>query len=138
MPTQTLFAYVLGTDLDKVADDFQQRFDALQAEHAWVLKDVWVVNQRLPEPPAPAREWDLGFNLTLPATKRPANWESDVLAIANVFSQLNQATKRSFVIGIADPSSDPRDLYSVESANVDIEKLRAALTEATSKAPKRK
>ncbi len=128
MPTQTLFAYALGTDLDKVADGFQERFDALQSSHAWVLKDVWVVNQRLPDPPAAAQEWDLGFNLTLPAgKKRPADWTSDVLAIAKVFSELNKETSRQFVIGIADSKSDPKDLFTIDHPSFEIEKLKTAL-----------
>lgn len=134
MAAQTLFAYVLGTDLDAVAADLEKRFDALLAERTWALKDVWVVQQRVPEASSgePAVEWDLGFNLTLPA-KPPAAWADDIVAIANAFAALQKETKRSFVIGIADKSGDAKDLFDIDGPTLDEAKLRDALEAATAK-----
>jgi hypothetical protein len=134
MPKQTLFAYVQGTDLDDVLASFEARFDALVASRKWRLGDVWVVNQRTPET-GKATEWDLGFNLTLPAKKtRPDDWIEDLVAIATTFGELQRETKRSFVIGIHDSKTDTtQDLFFVDSDAPDLEKLRAAVSAATAK-----
>lgn len=143
MPTQTVFAYVLGTDLEKVAGVLEQRFDAMNNEQKWNLGDVWVVNQRLPESvpdkPTPAVEWDLGFNLTLPSgSARPANWIDDVVAIATTFAVLHRETGRQFVIGIHDQKTDrTEDLFRIDTDRPDLDKLKAELTRATAKATKK-
>src|SRR4051812_36359160 len=126
MAKLTLFAYVQGTDLDGTVATLEERLDALVASRAWVSKDVWVVNQRVAADPP---EWDLGLNLAIaPPRTRPAAWVDDVLAIAGAFGDLHRETGRSFVIGIHDEKkSTTRDLFVVDSAEPDLEKLRAAL-----------
>jgi hypothetical protein len=126
MPKQTLFAYVQGTDLASVAETLLARFDALAAERTWVAKDVWVVNQQFPGDPP---EWDLGFNLALAAPRtRPASWVEDVVAIVTLFGALHGETGRTFVIGIQDDKEDTvKDLFFVDSARPDLEKLKSAL-----------
>lgn len=133
MPKHTLFAYVDGYDLEGVAEAVEARLDALVAGRTWELADVWVVNQRHP-PDAGAKPgdlpaWDLGLNLTLPAgKKRSAKWPDDVVAIATAFGSLHSETGRKFVIGVHDGTSDDtKDLFLVDSATPDLEKLRKAL-----------
>jgi hypothetical protein len=133
MPKQTLFAYVQGTDLEAVAETLAARFDALAAERTWVAKDVWVVNQQFPleagAKPGDVAEWDLGFNLALAGARtRPAAWVEDVVAIADLFASIHRETGRKFVIGIHDDKTNTtKDLFFVDSAKPDLEKLKAAL-----------
>jgi hypothetical protein len=124
MGKQTLFAYVDGTQHDDVVAAVEARLDALVASRKWISKDVWVVNQR--EPPA----WDLGLNLALGAPRsRPARWIDDVVAIASELAALHRETHRAFVIGVHDDQSNStKDLFVVDSAEPDLDKLRAALT----------
>lgn len=118
---KTLFAYVDGRDInEKLVSAVESRLDALVEQRKWVSKDVWVVNQQ--EPP----HWDLGLNLTLPATKA-AKWADDVVAIAKELAVLHRETGSRFVIGIHDPSADKTtDVFVVDNAEPDLEKLRAA------------
>ena len=125
MAKLTLFAYVQGTDLDGVVETLEARFDALVAARTWVAKDVWVVNQRVAGEP----EWDLGLNLAVaPPRSRPAGWVDDVVAIATTFGELHRETGRTFVIGLHDEKADTtKDLFFIDSAEPDLEKLKAAL-----------
>jgi hypothetical protein len=133
MPKHTLFAYVEGYDLEGVAEAVEARLDALVSGRKWELSDVWVVNQRHP-PDAGAKPgdlpaWDLGLNLTLPTGKKRADkWPEDVVAIAQAFGSLHRETGRKFVIGVHDGTSDDtKDLFFVDSATPDLEKLKSAL-----------
>lgn len=133
MPKHTLFAYVEGYDLEGVAEAVETRLDALVADRTWELADVWVVNQRHP-PDAGAKPgdlpaWDLGLNLTLPAgKKRSSKWTNDVVAIATAFASLHRETGRNFVIGVHDgKSDDTKDLFQVDTASPDLDRLRTAL-----------
>lgn len=123
MAKRTLYAYVNGTEHTDIAAAVEARLDALVAAREWVSKDVWVVNQ--PEPPA----WDLGLNLALPGPRAPKTWTDDVLAVAKDLGAIHRDTGRHFVIGIHDAKSDTTtDLFVVDSAEPDLEKLRAVLT----------
>lgn len=126
MAKLTLFAYAEGAAHETFADKFEARLDALVAGRKWTTKDVWVVNQRVPGSPP---EWDLGVNLAVAAKRtRPAAWVDDVVAIATAFGELNGETGRRFVIGIHDEKADStKDLFFVDSAKPDLEKLKIAL-----------
>jgi hypothetical protein len=136
MTKQTLFAYVQGTDLEKVVDAIEPKLDELVAGRQWISADVWVVNQRVPATgeakDGAVAEWDLGLNLALAAKRgRPANWIDDAVAIATAFAVLHRETKREFVIGTHDTKTNTtRDLFFVDSDSPDIDKLRAALSTA--------
>jgi hypothetical protein len=122
MPKQTVFAYAQGTDFDGVVEAVETQLDALVADRKWVLADVWVVNQREDS------GWDLGLNLTLPSGKaRPKSWGEDIAAIATALGALHRATKRTFVIGVADAKGDTKDLFTIDSATPDLKKLASAL-----------
>lgn len=122
MASRTLYAYVSGTDHSAIAAAVEARLGALVANRTWISKDVWVVNQ--PEPPA----WDLGLNLALPGPRSPTTWTDDVVAVAKDLAVLHRELGREFVIGIHDPKSDTTtDLFVVDSAEPDLEKLRSAL-----------
>jgi hypothetical protein len=55
-------------------------------------------------------------------------WADDVIAVATALAELHRDTKRDFVIGIHDAKDDTTtDLFTVDSATPDLEKLRAAL-----------
>jgi hypothetical protein len=133
MAQHTLFAYVQGTDLENVVDAIEPKLDALVAGRKWISKDVWVVNQRVPAVPGAtegtAPEWDLGLNVALAAKRtRPANWIDDAVAIATSFAAIHRETGRDFVIGIHDSKTNTtKDLFFVDGASPDLEKLRAAL-----------
>ena len=120
--SKTLFAYVDGRDVDdELVAAVESRLDKLVEQREWVSKDVWVVNQH--EPP----NWDLGLNLALPA-KGKAKWADDVIAIAKELAILHRETGSRFVIGIHDPATEKTtDVFVVDSAEPDLEKLRAAL-----------
>jgi hypothetical protein len=131
MPSRTLFAYALGSDLDEVAELLDSRFDALLAQRAWVSKDVWVVNQRFPpesDAPGAPTEWDLGLNLALPAAKAKGTaWLDDVVAIAVALGDLHRETGRRFVIGVQEPKTGAtKDLFVVDRDAPDLDALKAA------------
>jgi len=130
MAKQTLFAYVQGTDLDGVSEALAAKFDDLVAARKWIVKDVWVVNQRVDGPSAgAAAEWDLGLNLTLPTTRgKTASWIDDAVAIATAFGSLHRETGRKFVIGIHDTKADiAKDLFFIDNDSPDLNALRTAL-----------
>jgi hypothetical protein len=108
-----------GRDIDeKLVAAVESRLDALVEQRKWVSKDVWVVNQN--EPP----HWDLGLNLTVP---KAAKWTDDVIAIAKELAVLHKETRARFVIGVHDPAAEKTtDVFVVDSAEPDLEKLRAA------------
>jgi hypothetical protein len=126
MAKLTLFAYAQGSNHSDVAAKVEERLDALVASRSWVTKDIWVVNQRVP---GDVPEWDLGLNLAVaPPRTRPAEWLDDVVAIAKVLGELHRDTGTKFVIGMHDDKTDTtRDLYVIDSAAPDPEKLKAAL-----------
>jgi hypothetical protein len=122
----TLYAYVLGTDLDDVAPRIEAHLDELVAARTWRVPDVWVVNQR--ETPG---EWDLGLNLTLPAKPhQKLDWLDDAAAIATALTELHTATGRSFVIGMQAGKSAAQDVLTIDSAKVDLDALKSALSKA--------
>ena len=121
MAKRTLYAYANGSDHKDIAAKVEERLDALVAGRKWISKDVWVVNQN--EPPA----WDLGLNLALPTTKS-TTWTEDVIAVAKDLAVLHKETGCAFVIGIHDAKGDTTtDLFTIDSADPDLEKLKAAL-----------
>lgn len=123
MAKVTLFAYARGNDFEKDAAVVETRLDAFVAGRTWVSKDVWVVNQRFPP------EWDLGLNLAVaPKKTRPKNWVDDIVAIAQELGAIHRDTGRTFVLGIHDGKNETtKDVFVVESAEPDPEKVRAAL-----------
>lgn len=126
MAKLTLFAYVQGADLEDVVDTIEARLDALVASRKWISNDVWVVNQRIP---GDVPEWDLGLNLAVAGPRsRPVTWVEDAVAIAKELGELHRTTGRKFVIGMHDEKTNTtKDLFFVESATPDLEKLKAAL-----------
>lgn len=122
----TLYAYVLGTDLEEVAPRIEAHLDELVAARTWRVPDVWVVNQR--ETPS---EWDLGLNLTLPAKPhQKLDWLEDAAAIASALADLHTKTGRSFVMGMQSGKSAAQDVLTIASAKVDLDALRTALSKA--------
>jgi hypothetical protein len=119
----TLYAYAMGTDLDDIAPRIEARLDELVAARTWRAADVWVVNQRETE-----AEWDLGVNLTLPASPRKkSEWLEDAAAIAAAVAALKGETGRSFVFGIQQGKSPPKDAFVVDTEAPNLEGLRTAL-----------
>ncbi len=122
----TLYAYVLGTDLDEVAPRIEAHLDELVAARTWRVPDVWVVNQR--ETPG---EWDLGLNLTLPAKPhQKLDWLDDAAAIASALAELHTSTGRSFVLGMQSGKGAAKDVATIASASVDLDALRTALSKS--------
>ncbi len=122
----TLYAYALGTDLDDVAPRIEAKLDELIATRTWRVPDVWVVNQR-----ETSSEWDLGVNLTLPASPhKKVDWVEDVVAIAMAFAALKSETGRSFVFGMQQGKNAPKDVFTLDSGEPDLDKLRDALLAA--------
>ena len=123
----TLYAYALGTDLDHVAERIEAALDGLVAERAWTVPDVWVVNQRV----TPA-EWDLGLNLSLPASPhKKLTWLEDAVAVVATLARLRKELGRDFVLGVQQGKRDAVDVLRVDSDQTpDDDALRAALTRA--------
>lgn len=122
----TLYAYAVGTDLDDVAPRVEGRLDELVAQRTWRVPDVWVVNQR-----ATAAEWDLGLNLTLPASpKKNVAWLEDAAAIASTFAALRRDTGRDFVVGVQRGKSEAKDVFPIDEDDPDLDALRDALLAA--------
>lgn len=127
MARHTLYAYVQGTDLEGVVERIEAHLDELVAGRTWAVPDVWVVNQRVAD-----GEWDLGLNLTLPASPhKRTEWIEDAVAVAKAYGALHGETGRRFVLGLHDAKSDTvKDLFFVDSAAPDLDQVRTALAAA--------
>jgi len=70
MPRHTLYAYVDGADLHKVASSLESRFTQFVRNRRWAGGYASVVNRRHTKEtctqPGDLPVWDLGLNLELP------------------------------------------------------------------------
>jgi hypothetical protein len=132
MPSQTLFSYVDGFDLDDIAEPLARRLDAFVRAGEWVAATPTVVNQRRTDdglrdgdlPP-----WDLGLNLVLPDVgSEPQGWFRDVERVARFLAQMHAHFNRDFVIGVFDSATgQSEDLVFVDGNFPDLAKLRLAI-----------
>ena len=135
-PTHTLYAYVDGYDLGEVAGRVETELRAVLSSGGWRWRAPVLVNRRLERTPDLSPEdlpvWDLGVSLELPEPgSEPPGWFSDVERIAKAMGQLHAQTGRDFVFGIWDAKRRfSEDLYFVESANPDLDQLRAIIGDA--------
>ena len=130
MSQHVLYAYVDGSDLDLLAPALEARFAAFVSGKRWLVRDVWVVNQRHgPETctqPGDLPDWDLGLNLQLPKPDaEPPGWFADVEAVVQFLGELHGEFGREFVLGIADVETGiADDMFFVSTAAPNVEELR--------------
>jgi hypothetical protein len=133
MPRHTLYAYVDGADLERVAEFLEARFEQFVAGRHWTAGLASVVNQRQGgetcRRPGDLPLWDLGLNLELPDVgTEPPGWVADVDAVAQFLGTLHRECGRSFVIGIADSHTGlTEDLFHISTDAPDLGTLRAII-----------
>ncbi|SRR6266852_6984234 len=133
MSQYMLYAYVEGSDLDLVAPILEARLKAFVSGRRWVVRDVWVVNQRHgPDTctrPGDLPLWNLGLNLRLPKPDaEPPGWFADVEAVAQFLGELHGEFGREFVLGIGDVETGiTDDMFFVSTTAPNVEELRRRL-----------
>ena len=130
MARHTLYAYVDGSDLDDVADEFGAKLREFVASDGWRLRRPTMVDQRRENDPTLGPEnlpdWELGVNLELPDPgDEPRGWFADVERIARFLGTLHESHGRDFVIGIGDNASGrSEDLFFVDCGEPNLLRLR--------------
>lgn len=134
MSPYVLYAYVDGSDLHDVADDFKRRIREFIGANTWHLEAPWLVNQRREGDPSlgpdDLPDWELGLNIKLQDPKSaPADWFDDIKRIVQFLGQLHDDTDRDFVIGVGDTTKEwfSNDLLFVDCRNPDLTHLRRIL-----------
>jgi len=89
MNKHTLYAYIDGSDLEKVAASIESDLSKFVDDNKW-LYDTWVVNQCYPvdetHKAGDLPDWDLGLNMILPdPDKEKSGWFSDIIKVAHFF-----------------------------------------------------
>jgi len=117
----TLYAYAIGLESHRIADQLVERFHGFIASREWRCPEVWTINQQRTD-----GDWELGLNLSLPEPHdEPLDWYSDVEAIVAFCTELRREYQQDFVIGIADARTGcGEDIIEVGSGQPAYEYLR--------------
>jgi len=133
MSRRILYAYVEGSDLERVADFLDARFQQFVNSRHWTAGHASLVNQRHRDETCTRSEdlpsWDLGLNLELPNPgAEPPGWFADVEAVALFLGKLHGESGRNFVIGISDTKTGiTDDLFAISTHLPDLDKLRSII-----------
>ena len=124
----TLYAYLIGSSFDDIAEPVANRIEEFIRSRTWLCPRVWSVDRTLIAADGDP-EWNLGVCLDLPDPKvEPPGWFADVAALVGFLVQLRIEFQHDIILGLTDNRTGcAEDILEIDSDSPDLAYLRRVI-----------